>query len=67
MKFKGNLEFSIFLVVFYSFMDSHKDTNVNKFRIPTAKHVFKGGRCESFKGVNFVVYWWWMRRNRARN
>jgi len=56
MKFKGNLEFSIFLVVFYSFMDSHKDTNVNKFRIPTAKHVFKGGRCESFKGVNFVVY-----------
>jgi len=37
-------------------MDSHKDMNVNKFRIPTAKHFFKRGRDEIFKGVNFVVY-----------
>jgi len=26
--------------------------NVNKFRIPTTNHFFKGGRCETFKGVN---------------
>jgi len=26
--------------------------NVNKFRIPTTKHFFKGGRCEAFKGVD---------------
>jgi len=30
-------------------MDSHKDMNVNKFRIPTTKHFFKGGRCENFQ------------------
>jgi len=48
--------FQFFLVVFYSFMDSHKDMNVNKIRIPTTKDFFKGGRCETFKGVNFVVY-----------
>jgi len=24
-------------------MDSHKDMNVNKFRIPTTKHFFEGG------------------------
>jgi len=40
--------------------------NVNKFRIPTTKYFFKGGSCETFKGVNFVVYWWWMQRNGAR-
>jgi len=56
MKFKTNLVFQFFLVVFYSFMDSHKDVNVNKFRIPTTEHFFKEGRCETFKGVNFVVY-----------
>jgi len=28
-------------------MDSHTDMNVNKFRIPTAKHFFKG--CEGVK------------------
>jgi len=39
---------------------------VNKFRIPTTEHFFKGGRCETFKGVNFVVYWWWMQWNGAR-
>jgi len=43
-------------------MDSHKDMNVNKFRIPTTKHFFKWGKCETFKGVNCVVYWWWMQR-----
>jgi len=43
MKFKTNLVFKIFLVVIYSFMDSHKDINVNKFRIPTTKHFSKGG------------------------
>jgi len=37
-------------------MDSHKDMNMNKFRISTIKHFFKGGRCETFKGVNFVIY-----------
>jgi len=56
MKFKTNVVFSIFLVVVYSFMDSHKDVDVNKFKIPTSKHIFKGGKCETFKGVNFVVY-----------
>jgi len=30
--------------------------NVNKFRIPTTKKFFIEGRCETFKGVNFVVY-----------
>jgi len=30
--------------------------NVNKFRIPTTKHFIKGGKCETFKGVNVVVY-----------
>jgi len=40
----------MFLVAFYSFMDSHKDINVNKFRIPTTMHFLKGGRCETFKG-----------------
>jgi len=29
-------------------MDSHKDMNMNKFKIPTTKHFFKG--------ENFVVY-----------
>jgi len=46
-------------------MDSHKDMNVNKFRMPTIKHIFKGGRCETFKGVNFVVYCCWMQRSGA--
>jgi len=27
-------------------MDSYKDMNVNKFRMPTTKHFFKG--CETF-------------------
>jgi len=48
-------------------MDSHKDMNVNKFKIPITKQFFKGGRCETFKGVNLVVYWWRMQRNGARN
>jgi len=43
MKFKTYLVFSIFLVVVYRFMDSHKDMNVNKIRIPTTKHFIKGG------------------------
>jgi len=43
MKFKPNLVFSVFLVFVYSFMDSHKDMSVNKFRIPITKHFFKGG------------------------
>jgi len=51
------------LVVVYGLMDSHKDMNVNEFRIPTTKHFFKGGKCETFRGVNFVVYCWWMQRN----
>jgi len=47
MKFKTNLVFEILLVVFYIFMYSHKDMNVNKFRIPTIKHFFKVGSCET--------------------
>jgi len=31
-------------------MDSHKDMNVNKFRIPTTKHFFKGGSVRLSKG-----------------
>jgi len=48
-------------------MDCHKDMNVNKFKIPTIKHFFQGGRCEIFKGVIYVVYWWWMQRNGREN
>jgi len=33
-------------------MNSHKDMNVKKFRIPTTKHFFEGGKCETFKEVN---------------
>jgi len=29
---------------------------VNKFRIPNTKHFIKGAKCETFKGVNVVVY-----------
>jgi len=32
-------------------MDSHKNMNVNKFRIPTTKHFLKGGKCETFQGL----------------
>jgi len=58
MKFQTNLVFYIFLVVVCSFMGSHKEMNVRKFRIPTRpiKHFFKEGKCEIFKGVNFVAY-----------
>ena len=56
MKFKTNLVFLIFLVVVNSFKDSHKDMNVNKFRIPTTKHFIKEGKCETFQGVNVVLY-----------
>jgi len=64
MKFKTNLVFQTFLVV-YGFMYPHKDMNVNKFRIPTTKHFNKGRKCEAFKGVNFLVYGWGMQRNWA--
>jgi len=40
--------------------------NVNKFSTPTTEHFVKGGRCGTFKGAKFVVYWWWMQRNGAR-
>ena len=52
MKFQTHLLFQTFLVV-YNFMDSHKDMNINKFRIPTAKYFFKGGKYETF--VEFVL------------
>jgi len=39
--------------------------NVNKFKIPNTKHFIKGGKCETFRGVNVVVYWWWMQGNGA--
>jgi len=63
---KKNLVFWIFLVIVFSFMDSHKDMNVNKFRKPITKHFFKWGKCETFKGINFVVYWWRMQKKGAR-
>jgi len=50
MKLKTNLVFQIFLVVFYSFTDSHKDMTVNKFRIPTTKHFSKGESVKLSKG-----------------
>jgi len=37
-------------------MDSHKDMNVNKFRNQLPSIFFKGGKCETFKRVNFIVY-----------
>jgi len=58
MKFETNLVFYIFLVVVYGFVDSHKDMNINKFRIPTTKHFINGVKCETFKVVNFVLYLW---------
>ena len=36
------------MVVVYGFTDSHM--NVNKFRIPTTKHFFKGGSVKLSKG-----------------
>jgi len=50
MKFETDLVFQIFLAVVYSFMDSHEYMNVNKFRISTAKHFFKGGSVKLSKG-----------------
>jgi len=49
MKFEKNLVFYIFLVDVYGFVDSHKDMNINKFRIPTPKHFIKWVKCETFK------------------
>jgi len=37
--------------------------NVNKFKILATKHIFKGGKCGTFKGWYSVLYWWWMQRN----
>jgi len=54
-------------VIAYGFTDSHKDMIVNKFRTPTTKHFFQWGKCETFEGGIFVVYWWWMQRNDVRN
>jgi len=53
------------LVVVYGSMYSHKDMIVNNFGIPAANHFIKGGKCETFKKVNVVVYWWWMQGNWA--
>jgi len=41
-------------------MDSHKYMNADIFRTSTTKHFFRRGKCETFTGVNVVVYWWWM-------
>jgi len=51
--FKTNFLFCIFMVVVHGFI---YPMNVNKFRIPNTKHFIKGGKCETFKGVNVVVY-----------
>jgi len=50
MKFKTNLVFEIVLVVVYGFLYSHKDMDVNQFRIPTTKHFIKEGRVKLSKG-----------------
>jgi len=50
MKFKTNLVFEIVLVVVYGCMYSHKDMNVNKFRIPTPNIFIKEGSMKLSKG-----------------
>jgi len=56
------------VVVSYGLMDSHKDKNVSKFRTPTSlPSIFQRGKVGNFQRGNFVVYWWWMQRNGARN
>jgi len=55
MKFETNLVFYILLAVVYSFVDSNKDMNINKFRIPTTKDFIKWVKCEAFNVVNFVI------------
>ena len=54
MTFKTNLVFITFLVVLCGFMYSRKDMNVNKFRIPTTKHFFKGESVTLSKGLLMV-------------
>ena len=51
MKFKTNLVFEIFVVVVCSFMNSHKDMNVNKFTILTPKHFLKGDSAKLLNGL----------------
>jgi len=50
IKFEIHLVFQIFLVVVYSIMYSHKDMDVNRFRIPTTKNFFKWGSVKLSKG-----------------
>jgi len=38
------------LVVVYGFMYSHKDMDVNKFTLPTTKHLIKGESVKLSKG-----------------
>jgi len=53
------------LVVVYGFMNSHKDMTEPVQNI-NYQAFFQWGKCETFKGGNFVVYSWWMQRNGAR-
>jgi len=47
-------------------MYSHKEMNVNKFRIPTIKQFFQRGKVWNFQMANCIIHWWWMQRKRKR-
>jgi len=63
MKFKTNLVFKsswLFFILSWIPTKTWMWTNSGN-QLPSI--FFKGGRCETSKGVNFIVYWWWMQRN----
>jgi len=47
------------LVVVNGFPQRHKCEQIHS----NYKSFFQGGKCETFKGVNSIVCWWWMQRN----
>ena len=62
MKFKTNFVFkSSWLFLMHSWFPTNTWMWTNSGnQLPSTS--FKGGRCETSKGVNYVVYWWWMQR-----
>jgi len=60
--FKTNLLFWIFLVVVYGFIYSHEREKIQDTKYQA---FYQRGKCKTFKGVNVVVYWWWMQGNGA--
>ena len=60
--FKTNFLFWIFLAVVYGFIYSHEREQIqdNKYQA-----FYQRGKCETLKGVNVVMYWWWMQGNGA--